>query len=306
MLTLKPQLKSEVELQVIQLKGRSQSYQALAINLLKPQSLISVEEMWRLELPSELDGERGLILSGRAPTWLYGYLVGQFGQLPWVACYDIRTKAAVVVSSNVPQVEPGDILAISFSHPSGVGILIGGPPNSGKSVLSNALRVSLGAKRPDLRVYLHRANWDGEGNHTYETSPELAERLRQENKFKLDDESLLREYFSYHAQATENIRRVVDLALVDVGGRPDEVKMPVVEQCSYYIVISNDPNKVQEWHNLCGTRSQLLAVIHSVWEDKVEVFRRKPFLELIAGKWDKRRMRGVPEVLLAEILNRVG
>jgi CRISPR-associated protein Csx3 len=267
--------------------------------------------MVRLDFPPELDLERGVILYGRAPTWLYGYLVGQLAHLPWVACYDIRTKAAVVVSSNVSEVQPGDALPITFSQTPSAAILIGGSPDSGKSVLSNALRVSLAAKCPELRIYLHRANWDGEGNHTYETpEAELADRLKQENKFKIHEhwksEELLREYFDYQARATENIRRVVDVALVDVGGVPQPAKVPLVEQCSHYIVISNDPTKVQAWHDLCGSRSKLIAVIHSVWEDKVEVLRRKPFLELIAGRWDRRRMRGVPEVLLEEILNRVG
>jgi CRISPR-associated protein Csx3 len=61
----------------------------------------------------------------------------------------------------------GDRIVIKFSQDPGAVILIGGPPNSGKSVLSNLLRLNLPKCQPDVRMYLHRANWDGEGNWAY-------------------------------------------------------------------------------------------------------------------------------------------
>lgn len=46
--------------------------------------------------------------------------------------------------------------------------------------------MSLLRKRSAAQIYLHRANWDGEGNHTYENPDRhLAARLAKENKFKL-------------------------------------------------------------------------------------------------------------------------
>ncbi len=301
------QLEREVELQVIALRAKERDCQTLTINLLKPESLIKPEEMSRLAMPLELDWQKGIILYGRAPIWLYGHLVDRFQDFPWVGCYDIRSKTAIVVKSNVPELEPGDTIPIFSNNVPGAAILVGGPPNSGKSVLCNALGFRVLAKTQGVQVYLHRANWDGEGNHTYETSDrDLAEKLRQKNKFKPHQhpqaEELIKKYFNYHAQATSNIREMVDLALVDVGGVPDPVKSSVVEQCSHYIVISNDPDKVQAWHDLCGKSLKPIAVIHSVLEERLEVIRTEPFLEILAGPWLRDEVRPVPEELLKEVL----
>lgn len=300
-------MSSEVQLQVIALPTYERDCQALAINLLKPESLIRPEELLLLEMPPEFDRHREVILFGKAPIWLYSHLAWRCQHTPWVGCYDIRLKAAVLINSNIPEQQPGDTVPIIYSNAPGSAILIGGPPNSGKSVLSNALRMSLLAKKPEAQIYLHRANWDGEGNHTFETPDrDLATRLTKENKFKLDQhlnaDKLIGEYFKYHAQATANIRQVVNLALVDVGGVPDPVKTPVVEQCSHYIAISNDADKVQAWHDLCSPKLKPLAVIHSVLEERVEVLRIEPFLEIVAGPWKRDQPRPVPDVLLQEVL----
>jgi CRISPR-associated protein Csx3 len=129
--------------------------------------------------------------------------------------------------------------------------------------------------------------------------PPLARQLKAENKVKisqnLNSDFLIEEYFEYQAIATKNIRQVVDLAIVDVGGIPALVKRPVVEKCSHYILISHDLEKVKVWHELCEGLKPL-AVIHSVWEDKLEVIDTEPFLEVVAGKWEPGCV--VPEVLL--------
>ena len=94
----------------------------------------------------------------------------------------------------------------------------------------------------------------------------------------------------------------MNLALVDVGGVPDTVKSPVIEQCSHYIVISKDPDKVQECHNLCSPKLKPLAVIHSVLEERLEVLRTEPFLEIVAGPWERSQPRPVPDILLQQVL----
>jgi CRISPR-associated protein Csx3 len=297
---------SQVQLQIIELSDGQQFYQTLALNLLKPQVLIDVQELLSLELPSELDFNQPVILYGKAPNWLYCYLSQRLRSLPWLAFFNAPLKKAVVVSSNISHQVPGDVIDIQFNRHSAPAIIIGGPPNSGKSVLANTLRMGLVAKRPEIKLYLHRANWDGEGNHTYETSDvELAKRLKQENNLKIhykpNSEELLKEYFEYQAQVTQNIRDCVDLALVDVGGKPETVKLPVVKQCTHYLVISNKPEQVQEWHKLFQGLTPL-AVIHSVLENRLEVLQTQPYLEMIAGKWERYEMSDAPEVLLTEVL----
>ncbi|MBF2067076.1 MAG: CRISPR-associated protein Csx3 [Calothrix sp. C42_A2020_038] len=297
--------KPKVQLEVFELESGEHKYQALEINLVEPKDLISVSEMQMLEIPPELNLQREIILYGVAPNWLYGNLIWRFYNVPWVASFDIRSKTAVVVSSCTSSIEPGDIIPINTNRTPSLAIFICGAPDSGKSILSHALRRSLPAIRPDIKILLHRANWDGEGNHTLENpDTDLAKKLKDKNKSRIhklpNADELLEKYFQYHAKAVENIREVVDISLVDVGGMAEECKNPVIEQCSHYIVISRYPEKIQEWHELCKDKLQPLAVIHSVWEDKVEVLHTQPYLEIIAGKWEKGVQ--VPDALLNEIL----
>lgn len=309
--------KSKVQLEVFELESgdrvsadlsvraatpeKCRKYQALAINLVEP--TIEVSEMQVLEIPPELDLKREVILWGKAPIWLYSNLIWRFRDVPWIACFDIKLHAAIVVSSHIPQVKPGDKIHISSRNIPGIAILICGAPDSGKSILSYTLQKNLEAIK--RKVFLHRANWDGEGNHTLENpDANLAKKLKNENKFKIhkhpEAEELLPKYFKYHSEAVQNIRQVVDLALIDVGGMAEEVKKPVIDECSHYIVISKCPNKIEDWHKLCKDKLKLLAVIHSVWENKLEVLRTEPYLEIVAGKWEKSVE--VPGVLLEEIL----
>ncbi|MDJ1180710.1 CRISPR-associated protein Csx3 [Roseofilum sp. BLCC_M91] len=298
----------EVELQRIFLKAKApvnSLIQTLAINLLKPSELISTQALLNLQFPPDLDPHQPLLLFGRAPVWLYTYLGEKFSSFPWVAFFNIQEQAAIVVISHSSDITIGDTIPLEFSNNLSPALLIVGPPNSGKSVLSNTLRVHLSQTLPYVSSYLHRANWDGEGNHTYETPDrELSQRLKQKNKVPIckhpDAEKLLIQYFEDQAKNTHHIRNVVNLALVDVGGKPDPVKLPIIEQCTHYIIISSQPDQIPIWHKLCHGLTPV-AVIHSVLEEKVEVLHTQPYLELIAGKWHRDTMPSVPDVLLQAI-----
>jgi CRISPR-associated protein Csx3 len=298
------QPKVAVQLQIIELKGdNNQTYQTLIINLASP--IIEVGVLTTLDFPDNLDRNRGLILYGKAPIWVYTNLIHQLADLPWLACFDIKV-GAVIISSQVSTLCPGDILTILPNSSPGKAILIGGPPDSGKSVLANTLRLSLTAQHPEISLYLHRANWDGEGNHTYEAPDrELSARLKQHNKYPIHHHSnaneLLIQYFKDQENFTQNIRQFVNLALVDVGGKPQKVKLPVIQQCTHCIIISRDPAEVQNWLNLCSDLTPI-AVIHSVLEYKLEVLRTQPYLEIVAGKWHRDEMITAPDVLLKAIL----
>lgn len=159
--------------------------------------------------------------------------------------------------------------------------------------------------RPELRLYLHRANWDGEGSHTYENpDPLLAKQLANMSKYKIhlrgEGERLVAQYFAYQGEAIANIRRWRDLVFVDVGGWPEPTKGPVVAQCTHSIVISRDPAAVGAWHDLCQDL-QPLAVIHSVQHTCLEILQEEPYLELIAGPWE--RGCRIPEQLCDRVLS---
>lgn len=264
--------------------------QTLEIRLLKP--TIKVETLTNIKLPSNLNQEQGLVLYGQAPTWLYARLIDQLRDFPWLACFNIDLNEAVIIHSRVSQWQPGDcipIASISYNKKPGIAILIGGPPNSGKSTLSNRLRQVLKAQYYQWLTHLHRANWDGEGNHTFENpDPILAKLLAEINKRKIHQlpnaAELVPQYFQYHAQAVNNIRSVADIALIDVGGVPDEVKRPVIEQCTHSIIISRFPEEIANWQKLFGSLEPL-AVIHSVQEACFDFNQTQPFLDITANPW---------------------
>jgi CRISPR-associated protein Csx3 len=275
------QTNTQVQLEVTPFQFGSTVCQILVITLLKPGDLflplnpdsekrlfdrIQPAALATLTLP-KLDREQGVILFGSAPTWLYAYLI-QHCQHPWVGFYNLPLGEAVVVASRAAAPQVGEVIPMPPRPQPGIAIALGGPPDSGKSVLSNGLRCHLSRLRPDLRVFLHRANWDGEGNWSYEISDRVTvQNLIQQGEYRFyerpESDRLLTAYFDYHAQAVINIRNQVDVVIVDLGGRVQPQKLPVVQQCTHSVIISSDPEKVAEWQVFFESGLQPLAVVHS-------------------------------------------
>ncbi|MGD1713111.1 hypothetical protein [Dapis sp. BLCC M172] len=198
-----------------------------------------------------------------------------------------------------------------FNRTPGIAILIGGPPNSGKSVFSYALRRSLFEKDKNLKVFTQRANWDGEGNWALEMSDrQKAKDLKDTYTRKIhqleNSEKLMNDYFKYHAQAIKNIRDVMDIVLVDVGGKVQPEKHPILEQCSHYIIISSSEKEVGKWHDFCRGLKPAV-VIHSVLEKKLfKLENNKDYLEVIAGPWITGETFSVPDVIVEKVLSCCG
>jgi len=62
-------------------------------------------------VPPEVDPRKGVVISGRGPVWLYGYLVHHYHPTRWVATFDPRL-GAVVVSSHTPDVRVGEVVEV--------------------------------------------------------------------------------------------------------------------------------------------------------------------------------------------------
>ncbi len=63
--------------------------------------LLEPHSINRAKLPEGLEMSKGLILSGRGPIWLYGYLVHLSHTFAWIALYDPRLGGAVVIERHV-------------------------------------------------------------------------------------------------------------------------------------------------------------------------------------------------------------
>ncbi|MBW4614419.1 MAG: CRISPR-associated protein Csx3 [Desmonostoc vinosum HA7617-LM4] len=286
-------------------------YQVLSIELTSSDHIIQPQDIKNLELPSGIDTTGGVVISGRAPMWIYSYLTHELHPTAWVACYDPRIGAVVSVT-NSHQVYIGQVIPVSppngrqnheLIQPRNVetglcpAVMIVGPPDSGKSVLSHALFQALLSEHPD--IYLQRAHWDGEGNYVLElgqqTTDAEIEAFKQRNKGALTER-----FFPYHAQAILQLRRQKSLVIVDVGGMVQPEKLPILEACTHYLIISSKPEAVGVWHEFCRDRGNLIpvAVIHSSLSEVEEVHRSEPYLEITSGPWVRGQVKSVSENIL--------
>ena len=88
------------------------NYQQLNIEL--GNESVVPEELQNLELPP-IDATQGVVISGRAPIWLYGYLVHKLHPTAWVACHDPRL-GAVVVETHTRGVSVGMIIQSEYRN----------------------------------------------------------------------------------------------------------------------------------------------------------------------------------------------
>jgi len=73
--------------------------------------VLSPEDLFVVHLPN-LDRRKGVVISGRGPIWLYGYLVHECHPHPWVGLFDPRLGGAVVVETHVKDVNVGQVIPI--------------------------------------------------------------------------------------------------------------------------------------------------------------------------------------------------
>jgi len=271
------------------------TYQRLEI--LVPEA-VNTAVLRDLVLPAGLDLGRGVVLWGRAPLWLFARLTLLCAAAPWTGVYNKPLGSYVIVDR---QPGAGPALGDAFHVGSGAtskAILIGGPPNSGKSVLADSLARALRRKfGPD--IHLQRAHADGEGDWFVEmyANAELqarADALRKSAKAKYTDR-----FFLHHSAAVQNARESSRLVLVDFGGVTNNADAPLLHRCTHYILISSSAEKLPEWHEFCANRGGLvcLAVVHSTLEARCETVSREPYLEMIAGPWN-RGQEAVPDAMI--------
>jgi CRISPR-associated protein Csx3 len=278
-------------------------YQLLEIKMNRPDRLAYPRDLPGMEMPPGLDLSTGVVISGRAPIWLYGHLVHRLHPTPWVACFDPRMDAGVVVASHSAEARVGQVIPVGKKDCRDLApaTLIVGPPNSGKSCLARGLFDALTADGID--VYLQRAQWDGEGNYTFELPPDAdPEVFRRANKGEESEE-----FFPYQADAILHLRRTKSLVLVDLGGKVDPNKQPVLEACSHYIIVSSDPDQVEPWHRFCRDRANLscVAEVLTTLEETEDVLQGGRPPRVRSGPWTRDTNASAPDVLTQRLMSLV-
>jgi len=71
--------------------------------------VIDVKELPELRAP-EINFQKGVILSGRGPVWLFATLSHIYHPALWVGCFDPRLGGGVVVQSHSPAIRVGDVI----------------------------------------------------------------------------------------------------------------------------------------------------------------------------------------------------
>jgi CRISPR-associated protein Csx3 len=114
-------------------------------------------------------------------------------------------------------------------------VFIGGPPHSGKSVLTYSLTQAL--RRRGVEHYVLRACPDGEGDWANEADQALVRTIRVKGDFTPE--------FVDH-MCRDLARRHLPL-LVDVGGKPTEWQEPIFAHCTHAILLVKDEAARREW-----------------------------------------------------------
>ncbi|NJP11519.1 MAG: CRISPR-associated protein Csx3 [Leptolyngbyaceae cyanobacterium RU_5_1] len=96
-------------------------YQHLHIQITTADGLITPHDLQGLDLPSDIIWSQGVVLEGKAPIWLYGYLIHACHPAAWIACFDPRlgdptphSGGAVIIATHTHDVATGDILKINL------------------------------------------------------------------------------------------------------------------------------------------------------------------------------------------------
>ncbi|MEN3012991.1 MAG: CRISPR-associated ring nuclease Crn3/Csx3 [Endomicrobiia bacterium] len=78
---------------------------------LQPEDLLKINPP---DAVKEGFASKGVIISGRGPVWLYGFLVHFYHPTKYVGIYDPRLGGAVVVETHTQDVKVGDLIPISL------------------------------------------------------------------------------------------------------------------------------------------------------------------------------------------------
>lgn len=131
-------------------------------------------------------------------------------------------------------------------------ILVGGPPHSGKSVLTHGLSMAL--RKRNIAHYALRAAPDGEGDWSNEMDWPVVEKIRRKGKWT---SRWVREVCNAINQ------RHLPL-LVDMGGQPTPEQEAIFDQCNYAILLTRSEEARKHWLALARTHNlTLLADLHS-------------------------------------------
>ena len=88
-------------------------YQHLHFQIMADDGIIAPADIKGMKLPGGIQFNQGIVIEGKGPIWLYGYLVHECHPAAWVGCYDPRL-GAVVVATHTHDVSVGKVLKLDL------------------------------------------------------------------------------------------------------------------------------------------------------------------------------------------------
>ena len=76
-----------------------------------PEGVCTPEDLKSLNLPF-YNPTKGVIISGRAPVWVFSTLVHEFHPTLWIATFDPRLGGGVVVQTHTKDIKVGDLILL--------------------------------------------------------------------------------------------------------------------------------------------------------------------------------------------------
>lgn len=135
-------------------------------------------------------------------------------------------------------------------------LLVGGPPNAGKSILTYNLSQEL--RRREIQHYVFRASPDGEGDWSHEGDSVTVRQLRIESKRKWSDD--------FRRLVSRDLRRRLVPLIVDLGGCPVEEDSSIFQACTHSLLLlrADKEEESQKWRHIVARYGLIpLAELHS-------------------------------------------
>jgi CRISPR-associated protein Csx3 len=175
-------------------------------------------------------------------------------------------------------------------------VMIGGPPNMGKSVLTYSLTQRL--REQHIDHYVIRAHPDGDGDWFQETEPEQLRQLRFRGQWT-------GEFVKYICTCLD--RRHLPL-LVDVGGLPTKEQARIFGYCTHSLLLlpTNDAQSVEFWCRTAEVNGLLpLARLCSQLDGISEITAEVPVIEGTLAGLQRRTAASGPlfDLLVARLVS---
>ncbi len=174
-------------------------------------------------------------------------------------------------------------------------VMIGGPPHSGKSVLTYLLSQQL--RQRQVAHYVLRACPDGEGDWSQEAPLETVRLLRQKGAFSQEFVDLV---------CRDIAQRHLPL-LVDVGGRPTSDQERIFHHCTHAVLLSATAEGLAEWR-VFAERAGLpvIAALQSALDGEDRIDAETPVLRGQICRLERSaRVGGLMVTALAQRLERL-